>query len=298
VESEFERLRKKVENFPSASAYNRLAEMARLNGDEAEAERVCQRCIKEFPRNGQTYVILGEIAYKAQRNEDALKHFQAAVDRDPRSYTGHRLLADMHLANNNTGKALHHLRQILIFKPGDATTLQRIEALTKSSPQAAANGSAQPQPAKPGTQTVKRSANTSPNSPLSSPSGGYVIPFKTATAPANRAQSLQALCAEEGVKGAVVADAQGRVVISLNIPDGKADLVAALTTEVSSSAGNVLTMLGHERLASWLIEGEQGQVMAFKRDANLTLAVLAASGVRAALLELRARQILIDLGGP
>lgn len=296
MESEFERLRKKVENFPSASAYNRLAELARMNGDEAEGERISLRCVKEFPRNGQAYVILGEIAYKGHRKDEAIKHLQAAIERDARSYTAHRTLADIYSNDNNAAKALHHLRQILVFKPADPTTVQKIDALTKASPQAAA--AAQPKPAKPGTGQIPRGTNTPLGSPiLSSPSGSFVIPFKGSASPAARTQSLQALCAEEGVKGAVVADAQGRVVVAQNLADGKADLVAALTADLGAGASNVLKQLGHEQLASWLIEGEQGQVMAFKRDANLTLAVLAAPGVRAALLELRARQALIDLGG-
>lgn len=296
MESEFERLRKKVENFPSASAYNRLAELARMNGDDAESERISLRCAKEFPRNGQAYVILGEIAYKARRKDDAIKYMLTAIERDPRSYTAHRTLADIYTADSNPVKALHHLRQILVFKPADPTTVQKIEALAKASPQAAAT---LPKPAKPGTGPIPRNTGYTPlNNPiLTSPSGSFVVPFKGSASPAARTQSLQALCAEEGVTGAVVADAQGRVVVAMNLVDGKADLVAALATDLGASANTVLKQLGHDQLASWLIEGEKGQIMAFKRDATLTLAVLAAPGVRAALLELRARQALIDLGG-
>ena len=94
----------------------------------------------------------------------------------------------------------------------------------------------------------------------------------------------------------MVADSQGRVVVAQNVADDKADVIAALTADLGAGASNVLKMLGHDKLASWFIAGEKGQIMAFKRDANLTLAVLAAPGVRAALLELRARQALIDLG--
>lgn len=296
MESEFERLRKKIENFPSASAYNRLAELARMNGDEAEGERISTRCIREFPRNGQAYVILGEIAYKAHRKDEAIKHLLLAIERDARSYTAHRTLADIYTADNNPAKALHHLRQILVFKPADPTTVQKIEALAKVAPQAPATG--QIKPARPGTGPIPRGGNTPLSNPiLSSPSGGFVIPFKGGASPAARTQSLQALCAEEGVKGAVVADTQGRVVVALNLADGNADLVAALASDLGAGATNVLKQLGHDNVVSWLIEGEQGQIMAFKRDANLTLAVLAAPGVRAALLELRARQALIDLGG-
>ena len=298
MESEFERLRKKVENFPSASAYNRLAEMARVNGDEAEAEQVCRRCIKEFPRNGQTYVILGEIAYKAQRKDDTIKHLLAAIERDLRSYAGHRVLADIYLADSDPARALHHLRQILVFRPGDAPTIQKMDAVAKSAPAQASAPAPQPQPTRPATGRVTRTGNTPLGNPIAFPSSsGQTVPAKAPAPSANRNQSLQALCAEEGVKGAVIADLQGRVVVALNVANDKADLLAALAAEVSTSATNVHKLLGNDQLLSWLIEGEQGQIMAFKRDANLTLAVLAATGVRAALLELRARQILIDLGG-
>jgi tetratricopeptide (TPR) repeat protein len=119
VESELERLRKKVENFPSASAYNRLAELLRLAGDATEAGAVCQRCVKEFPRNGQAYVILAEIEIANGRKEDAVKHLQTAVERDNRSYAAHKMLADHYCETARQPQALQHLRQILTFKPNN-----------------------------------------------------------------------------------------------------------------------------------------------------------------------------------
>ena len=47
MESEIDRLRKKVENFPSPSSYNRLAELLHLEKADADAEVVCRKCIKE-----------------------------------------------------------------------------------------------------------------------------------------------------------------------------------------------------------------------------------------------------------
>lgn len=288
MESEFERLRKKVENYPSASAYNRLAELARLNQDDAEAERICQRCAKEFPRNGQAYVILAEIALAAGRKDDGLKHLHNAVERDTRSYAGHRLLADAYAADGNTGKALHHLRQILVFKPNDPTAVQKMEALSR----AAGGAAAAPAMA----SSMRRSTPPPLGTATLTPGALATIPAKAAASPSTRTAAFTALCAEPGVRGAVVADNQGRVVVTHGL-DGKADLLAALAAEITGAATATAKQLGQEQLASWLIEGERGQVLAFKRDQVLTLAVLADTGVRAALLELRARQALIDLGG-
>ena len=284
MESEFERLRKKVENYPSASAYNRLAELARLNKDDSEAERVCLRCVKEFPRNGQAYVILAEIALAAGRRDDAHKHLQSAVERDTRSYAGHRLLADLYAADGNATKALHHLRQILIFKPNDPPAVQKIDALSRAA------GVAVSAPA------IAPAAIPTPRPAPAPGTGATPGTGRIAASPAARTAAFAALCAEPGVRGAVVADQQGRVVLAQGL-DGKADLLAALAVEITGAAAATAKHLGQEQIASWLIEGERGQVLAFKRDQVLTLSVLAESGVRAALLELRARQALIDLGG-
>lgn len=291
MESEYERLRKKVENYPSASAYNRLAELARLNGDDGEAERVCQRCIKEFPRNGQAYVILAEISLGRGRKDEALSQLHNAVERDARSYAGHRMLAEVYTNDQQLGKALHHLRQILVFKPGDPQVTTKIDEL---SARAGSSGAAPAPARKPSTNTFRGGNDAMANVAIT-PGGVPILTAKAAAAPNSRTASLHALCAETGVRGAVVADNQGRVVVVHGI-DAQADLLAALAADLTTCAAETLTSLGHNQLTSWIIEFDKGQILAFRRDAVLTLAILADPGVRAALLELRARQVLIDLG--
>lgn len=123
VESELERLRKKVENFPSASLYNRLAELERLNGNGAEADTVCRKCIREFPRNGQAYVILAELQLAAGSRSEAQTLLHTAIERDARCYAGYRLLADLLVDGKDVPKdvpkAIWLLQQILTFKPND-----------------------------------------------------------------------------------------------------------------------------------------------------------------------------------
>jgi predicted regulator of Ras-like GTPase activity (Roadblock/LC7/MglB family) len=280
VESELERLRKKVENFPSASAYNRLAELVRLAGDIAGAEAVCRRCIKEFPRNGQAYVILAEIEIANGRKDEAVKNLLTAVERDSRSYAAHRMLADHYIETARAPQALQHLRQILTFKPSDPAVLQKIEQITGKPPTASL------------TRQVAGSANQSapgrPSEPT--PLGNKVLPAQ------GPGDVLTDLCKEAGVRGALIGDDKGRVVSSQRLPEQQAELLAALASEITKSAQQALTSTGQDQLTMWTLAADQGQVLTFRRDHAFSVVVLAESGVRPAMLEIRARQALITLG--
>jgi predicted regulator of Ras-like GTPase activity (Roadblock/LC7/MglB family) len=275
VESELERLRKKVENFPSASAYNRLAELTRQGGDIGGAEAACRRCIKEFPRNGQAYVILAEIEMANGRKDDAVKNLITAVERDSRSYTAHRMLAEHYIAVGKNPQAVQHLRQILTFKPSDPQVLQKIEQLTGRPPTAPvirpvpSSGMAPGRPAEP------------------TPLGMKILPPK---------DGLVELCLETGVRGALIADDKGRVVSSQKLSANQEDLLAALASEITKSGSQALGLVGLGGTTSWTVAAGQGQVLAFKRDGAFSVVVLAESNVRPAMIEIRARQALIDLG--
>jgi predicted regulator of Ras-like GTPase activity (Roadblock/LC7/MglB family) len=277
VESELERLRKKVENFPSASAYNRLAELVRLGGDIAGAEAVCRRCIKEFPRNGQAYVILAEIEIANGRKDEAVKNLLTAVERDSRSYAAHRMLADHYIDTARPPQALQHLRQILTFKPNDPAVLKKIEQITGKPPTASV------------TRQVAGSANQSAPGRPSEPT-----PLANKIVPAN--DGLGGLCSESGVRGALIADDKGRVVSSKSLNGQQEELLAALAAEISKSAQQALSSIGQDQLSMWTMVAEQGQVLAFRRAAAFSVVILAEPGVRPAMLEIRARQALIELG--
>lgn len=292
MDTEFERLRKKVENYPSASAYNRLAELARLNGNVLDAEQICTRCIREFPRNGQAYVTLAEISLAAGKREDAIKHLQNAVERDSRSYSGHRMLADLYVENRDIPHALHHLKQILTFKPNDPPVVQRIGQLNSQMSGAPTN-------APTGATIVETQARSSGTIPMPASTPAPANPGTKSHArrsTESATSGLAALTGEPGVKGAVIADGQGRVVMMQGLNTSEAEILGALASEISTSSLATLKLLGHDQLASWIVEAEKAQIIAFKRDASMTLAILAAPDTRAALLELRARQALINLG--
>jgi predicted regulator of Ras-like GTPase activity (Roadblock/LC7/MglB family) len=278
VESELERLRKKVENFPSASAYNRLAELLRLGGDVDAAQQVCRRCIKEFPRNGHAYVILADIELTTGKKDEGIKNLLIAVERDPRSYTAHRMLADHFSAIGRQTEALQHLRAILSFKANDPIVLQKIEQLT----------------GKPVTKTANQApiAETPANPTPANPQPILPLQLK-----GNPGDGMANLCREAGVRGALIADSKGRVISSTGISAEQETLLAAFAAEIGTAATQSLQVIGQEQLTSWAVAAAQGQVLAFRRDASFCVMVLAEPGVRPAMLELRARQALTDLGG-
>lgn len=320
METEIERLRKKVENFPSASLYNRLAELARQAGDETDAEAVCRRCIKEFPRSGQAYVILAELKIRQSKKAEAIHLLQQGIEKDPRSYAAHRLMADM---ADTRDQALHHLRQILGFKPNDPATVQRITELGGTVPsgsttarhrvvtptagsQAAAGAPVMPRPTVVPKPMASRdsaaplpfpSSSSSSSSPAvaSHPPAGTVTTMLRSIGGAKTAV-LDALCMEAGVRGACIVDAQGRVMMAKNLPAGQDELLAALSADILKAATATLTTHGAGAPATWVLAAAGGQVLTFSRDQSVSVVVQADPGVRPAMLELRARQALIDLG--
>jgi tetratricopeptide (TPR) repeat protein len=283
VDSELERLRKKVENYPSASAYNRLAELSRQGGDIAGAIDYCKRCVKMFPRNGQAHVILAEIELANGNAAGASKALGEAIERDPRSYNAHRLMADLLAREGNQAQAVHHLRQILSFKPNDEVVKARLAAVERG--------------VAPQTATMRRVVPATPAAtPVAAPPPAVPLPPSTALV-ARRASALDPLVNEPGVRGAAVIDSKGRVLLTLRLPHGQEDIIAALAAEVAHALGDALAAGGGKGVASWGVTAEHGQVLAFGRAQALSVIALADPGVRPAIIELRARQALIDLGG-
>jgi predicted regulator of Ras-like GTPase activity (Roadblock/LC7/MglB family) len=288
VESEIERLRKKVDNFPSASLYTRLAELLRAAGEQAEADSLCRRCIKEFPRSGQAYVILAEGLLAQGSKAEALTQLRAGVERDPRCYQAHFLLAE-HAADHVTKET--HLRAILAFKPGDDKATAKLQALS---------GAPAPVVVSAPVPSLKPVPGMTPPLPLPATASQVLRTVATQTTGSRtgtpRGAVLDAVCGESGVTGAVVADSQGRVVIAKNLPPGQDDTIAAYAAEIGRSFAQAAQHAGAGVNSSWAISASGGQLLAFQREGSFSVIVLAATAVRPAMLELRARQALIDLG--
>ena len=134
MESEIDRLRKKVENFPSPSSYNRLAELLHLAKQEVEAEAVCRKCVKEFPRNSQVYALVADIQLATGRKAEAGVSLRSALERDGRNYAAARMYADWLADNRDLPGAVAQLKQVLAFRPADPAVMRRIRRPMRSEP--------------------------------------------------------------------------------------------------------------------------------------------------------------------
>jgi predicted regulator of Ras-like GTPase activity (Roadblock/LC7/MglB family) len=296
VESEIDRLRKKVENFPSPSSYNRLAELLHLAKQEAEAESVCRKCLKEFPRNSQVYALLADIQFSTNRRPEGAESLRAALARDGRNYAAARMYADWLAENRDAPGAIAQLKQILTFRVDDPAVVKRIselEAQIKGVPV----GAVPRPPAPPGPPQTPPAASSGlrPAAPTTASSSGV----RSVTSGSGvRRSAFDTLAAENGLRAAVVVDPQGQVMLARCTPAGagKEDALAAFAASISGAVAELATLAGHPKPSSWVLGAEHGQVIAFHRDNAFSVVTLADTSVRPAMLELRARQALIDLG--
>ncbi len=288
MESELERLRKKVENFPSASTFTRLAELSRDAGDPAGAEEWCRKCLRAFPRHGMAYVILAELQAAKGRTDDALKSLAACLDKDPRLVQAHRAAAELLAKAGRVPEAVAELKKALVIKD-DEQVRARLREL--------AGSTSGPRPAAPLAGAVPAAPRSvtpaaSPAAPFAQP---VTTPFSRPAAPA-QARALDHLAAEPGIRGVAVADASGRVISTKGLPAGQDEAIAALGSEVGRGAAMALTTTGGGALGSWSVATAGGQILAFTRSGQVTVLVLAEPTVRPAMIELRARQVLAELG--
>ena len=310
MESEIDRLRKKVENFPSPSSYNRLAELLHLAKQEEDAEAVCRKCIKEFPRNSQVYALLADIQLGTGRKADAAESLRAALQRDGRNYAAARMYADYLAENRDIPGAVAQLKQVLAFRAGDPAVVKRIselEAQLKGVPVGAVQRPATPPPALASTPrppappaappAAQPAGSSGVRAAAQIPAGGSGVRSASPGSGVRRS-AFDTLAAEGGVRAAVVVDPQGQVVLARTQPAaaGKEDALAAFAASIGEAVAELATLAGQPKPSSWVLGAEQGQVLAFHRDNGFSVVTLADNAVRPAMLELRARQALIDLG--
>lgn len=290
MDSELDRLRKKVENFPSPSAYSRLAELLRLAGDMEGALTVCTRSIREFPRHGQVYVIAATIHLSRNESPTAIELLRTAVQQDSRCYPALRMLADLHLQQQQPAEALAVLRKILAFKPADEVVQQLATALEKETKAAPTAKAADREALTVDLETIDLRSCSGPLTSITQ------LPRAGAPGESPRIRTLERLCSQPSVRGALVFDPQGRVVLSKVPADTDENVLAALSLEVSRSALASIRIAGGTVLSNWSVFAEKGQLVAFVRPAGPSLVVIADTGIKTALLEMHAQQALLDLG--
>ncbi len=292
VDSEIERLRKKAENYPSPSVYSRLADLLHRNGALDDADLICRRCIKEFPRKGDVYVVRARIQLARQQRADAVATLEECIKRDTQNGAALELLADIAQEDGDLPRAIAHLERLRAVRGDDQALLDRLRQLQERRATRADEGV----PARHDTETVDLTNFSSGLTSFLSAMGNNSVPPPPSAKPAS-GNLLQPLCQEAGVTGAVVFDTRGHPLISSGLDTEQETLLAAMAQDVSSAADAALHDVSGGRFASWLIQSHLGQLMAFRRnEGNLCLVALTEQNVKAALMELKARQALIDLG--
>lgn len=302
METEIERLRKKLENYPSPSAYNRLADMLRMDGDNDEAEAICRRCISEFPRNGQAYVTLASIYLRSDQRDQAIEMLEKAVAQDRRCYGGYRMLADQYVELGRSDRALDLLQHVLTFKPNDTSVQKQVADLERMVPeQAVATATEAPPDESPLQVDAAEPREDSGVIDLSALSPSMTT---APVQPASRAKSsgrhmspLALLCEEDGVRGALIADQHGRLLMAQNVESPADEVLGALSVNFNRSGHEALVLLGNRGILTWTVSLERRQICAFRRLGELTLVVVAEPQAKTALIELRARQALKELEG-
>ncbi len=310
AESELDRLRKKVENFPSASLLAQLAELTRAQGLVDEAEEWARKCIRSYPRHGQAYLVLAQLQERSGKPDDAVATLTSAVEKDPRLISAYRMLAEIHaragrrreaIAVLQSALARHEdaaLRQLLGDLERAATaSLKRSFTATVRKPEAPgglkihASPLAPPPPGSPALEP--RSA--APSAPVAMPFSRVAASTGASTAPV-RGQALTQLMTEAGVRSCVCVDAGGRVLTSRKLDAGADDALAALATEVNRGGQQALAAASASTITGWSATTAQAQVLGFINAAGLSVVVLADPGVRPGMIELRAKAVLGELG--
>ena len=299
MDAELERLRKKAENYPSPSVYSRLAQRLHELGELNEADRICQRCIKEFPRSGQAYVVHALIMLKRGAHEDALKILETALSQDPRNFNAHEMLAEHYQEHGQHAMAVAHLKHMCALRPQDQALQERLNKVSNHTRRISA-----PEPA----QVTSTAAETGREQTRKHPTDvvDLTAGFSSGlTSILNRSEESQEeedsqeplaeLCEVSGVNGAIIFNSSGATLIAHGIDAHMEDALGALAQEVNASAQACINANGQNQWHSWSLQAGEGQAIAYRNN-HLTLIALTAAKVKTAFVELKARKALMELG--
>jgi len=288
-DAEKERLRAKIESYPNAILYARLAELYKKDGQIQESERVCKLGMSNFPEYGGNYIVMAEINLARNERDSALKHLEKAVEKDKYNYMALKLLAGLLEEKGKFAEAAKCLEQILYFAPGDEAIEGKLGEMRKRAGQAPPTPAAKaqaPAPARPkiAKETVRVTAAAAPAraqkaaEPATAGLGGAIGTFRKV----------------EGVAGAILVDPYGLVVASDFAFDADEELIAAMVTNIHRSTAESAGSLGVGVFEDGLIESESGtlHVVGIK---EMILAVLAAKKTKPGLLEQQIRAFAAEV---
>jgi len=273
-EAAIQSLRARLEKFPSASLYARLAEMYFKDGRDEEALAVCKNGCRAYPNYGGLWAILGQIALNRRETDNAMLHLEKAVGLDKYNYSALLLYAEVCLRKNLRDKAKEALERILSFAPGDRQATQwlkdfdrRAKALLE------AENASQAPPEKSATSVL--AAESSPSAAERKKSSGVGTTLHV---------EIKQIRRVEGVRGSILIDPYGLVIAS-DLPEHlDEELVAALLTNISRTIKEHSGALTIGEFEDGILESAQTRIHVLNVS-DMTMGVFATHETKAGLLQ-------------
>jgi predicted regulator of Ras-like GTPase activity (Roadblock/LC7/MglB family) len=274
-EADKERLRSRIEQYPSPILYARLAELYLKDKDWDAAGEVCRRGERSYPDYGGLWYIKGKIALARENLNEALQNLEKAVSLDEYNYNAMQLLADAYLDSGQIEKSRQALEKIRFFAPNDEKIVEKLANLNS------------------------KKTDVSASSPtVTAPVGDKSDKMKTVQIPGVQTQDgkkdsgvgtslhleIKQIRRVAGVRGTILIDPYGLVIAS-DLPDGmNEDLVAALLTNLCRSVNECAQGLTLGEFEEGIIDSEQGRVHVLE-VAEMTMGVFATEETKAGLLQ-------------
>ena len=135
-------LKEKVRTNPSPLLYRQLAELYRDIGDDQRALDTCMEVRERYPKDENTFLVMGEIfherfqaAYLASDGQQAVENLQRACELNRNNYNALVKLAHLYVSVGLFKRAIPHLRAIINYcftKSQEETTQQLRQEIYKS----------------------------------------------------------------------------------------------------------------------------------------------------------------------
>ncbi|HTL51710.1 MAG TPA: roadblock/LC7 domain-containing protein [Planctomycetota bacterium] len=282
-EAEKRRLHEKIRANANPILYARLAELYKSDGDLNNTIEVSRAGIKQFPKYGGCFLVLGQVYYERKEIDSARENLEKAVELDKYNYMALKLLAQVYLELNRCADAVKKLEDILYFAPGDEaikTMLAEAQRVAGVGPgKAPAAGEAAPAPSPAGHKAPAKSADA-PAAPRRSAS--------SALKDVDISAEIKVLKEVPGVMGAMLVDAYGLVIASALDDNIEEELAGALITNIYRAASTNAPYMGVGTFEDGVVEGEDGHIHLMLMG-DMTLAVFATASLKLGLLEKKIR---------
>lgn len=111
-----------------------------IDGDLAQAQKLCEQVLARFPKHVEAHVLLGEAAREARQYEDARHLFLTALALDPENGIGYWALGLIAEQEGQRELAVSMLERALEYLPGDSDLWRTLRRLREGRPELSVAG--------------------------------------------------------------------------------------------------------------------------------------------------------------